>query len=295
MRVFITGATGYIGQAVVPALVEAGHEVVGLSRSAEKDNALVKLGAEPVRGSLSEPESYRAEAAQCEVIIHAAFDYQAEGAAKDLSAVDTLLAAAKQGGAKSFIFTSGVWVLGSCPDGADEHHATHPFPTVKWRVDHEQRVLAARTADLATAVLRPGIVYGGKSSLLNPLFESAERDGAATYVGDGKNRWPLIYRDDLAQLYRLIIETQADGLFHGVDGSSLAVAEVARLAGLAAGKGGETKSLPLEVAKKERGAWVEALVLDQVVIAPRSRELGWQPRFASFAQGSVPAYSEWKA
>ena len=159
MRIFMTGATGYIGQGLVPILVEAGHEIVALSRSPEKDNALVKLGAEPVRGTLAAPDSYRAEAAQAEGIIHAAFDYASNGAKQDRTAIETLIAAGKEGGAQCFVFTSGVWVLGECPDGADEHHViTKPLPRVAWREEHEKLVLAARTADFATAVLRSGLV-----------------------------------------------------------------------------------------------------------------------------------------
>jgi nucleoside-diphosphate-sugar epimerase len=296
MRIFVTGGSGYIGSAVIPALVKAGHEVVALSRSAEKDRLLGELGAHPHRGTLADSNSYFLEAAKCEALVHMAFDYAAQGPEQDRAAVETLLEAGAEGGARSFVFTSGVWVLGSCSTPADEKRATNqPLPMVAWRAEHEKLTLEARTDELATSVIRPGLVYGGKGGLLLSLFETAEKEGASEYVGDGKNHWPLIHREDLAELYRLVIETQAEGVFHGVDGAPLTVAEVARLASQAAGAGGKTRSVPTAEAKKKLGPLVEALALDQVVIAPRARGLGWQPRLASFAQGAMTAYSEWKA
>lgn len=114
--------------------------------------------------------------------------------------------------------------------------------------------------------------------------------GAAEYHGDGRNRWTLVYLRDLAGLYRKIAECQAAGLFHGVDGAPLTVQEVAQAASFAAGAGGRTRSIP----RLEHDEHAErALDRDVAVVSRRSRELGWAPRFVSFAEGAEQAFAEW--
>ena len=298
MRIFITGGTGYIGSAIVRALVEAGHSVTGLVRSPEKEAALRGLGATPVCGDLKEPSAYMDVAAEHDAAIHAAFEYGDRGADVDRMAVETLLAAASAGaGPRSVVYTSGVWVLGNTGERlADEDASTAgAAPIVAWRPTHERLVLEAAGGQLATAVVRPGMVYGGKGGQVVAFFSSATKEGAATYVGSGTNRWSLVHRDDLAQLYRLVVEKRARGIFHGVDGAPVTVADAARAASQVAGKGGATRSTPLEEARKQMGPMANALCLDQIVGARRSAEFGWKPKYVSFPDSARAAFEEWRA
>jgi nucleoside-diphosphate-sugar epimerase len=185
-------------------------------------------------------------------------------------------------------------VLGDTGGTATESAPPRPPAAVAWRPAHEQRVLGASGGAVATAVVRPGIVYGERRGLVSPWFEQAERDGAARVVGDGKNRWTFIHRDDLADLYRLVVERRATGIFHGVDGAAPTVGEAARAASAAAGRG-EVRSTPLEEARNQLGPVADALLCDQVVASARGAEVGWRPRRASFVAAAAEAYREWKA
>lgn len=307
LRVFVTGATGYLGSAIVQEFVRAGHEVTGLTRWAERADYLEALGARAVVGDLRDPLSYRNVAVQYDVLIHAAAEPSAARARLDAAAVDTLLSAARRRAEQQaerrakdepppmLIYTSGVWSLGDTgEEPADESRPPDTgFELVAWRAECERKVLEATGPELVTAVVRPGMVYGGRGGILGEFFASVERDGAAAYIGEGKNRWSVVYRGDNARLYRRIAETRATGIFHAVDGTPLPVRELARLASEAAGGGGATRSIPLAEARERRGAVVDAYVLDQAVVTRRAAELGWTPQYASFREGAAVAYREW--
>lgn len=297
MRIFVTGATGYIGSAVVRELVAAGHEVTGLVRSEEKREALEKLGARGVVGDIKDPASYREAAANQDALVHTAFEYSASGVDADRTAVDTLLAAAAQGTAQVLVFTSGIWVLGTTGDLPTFEDATtdHPAAIVAWRPAHENRVLEAANEKLATAVVRPGMVYGGAGGIIGSYFESAEKHGASQYLGNGRNRIPMIHIEDLARFYRAVVEHRGRGVFHAVDGNAVQLADVARAASEAAGKEGATASVPLDEARQKMGAIVDALILDQVIESRRNVELGWSPQHENFLGEAPRAYAEWKA
>jgi len=300
MRIFLTGATGYIGQAVVRELVAAGHEVTGLVRSAEKAAALAKLGGRGVIGDIKDPGSYREIASDQDALLHTAFEYSAETVEADRKAVGTLIAAAVGGvGSKVqvLVYTSGIWVLGTTGDTPTFEDATteHPAALVAWRPAHEKMVLAAANDHLATAVVRPGMVYGGRGGSIGSYFESAEKHGASQYLGNGRNRIPLIHVEDLARFYRAVVEHRGRGIFHAVDGNAVQLADVAQAASEAAGKGGETRSLPLDEARQKMGSIVDALILDQVIESGRNVEIGWRPLHESFLASAPAAYAEWKA
>lgn len=276
MRVFITGGTGTIGEAVIKELRGAGHAVTGLSRSEASDAKLRALGAEPLRGSLDQPASYQQAAGAHDALLHIAFDYGG-ASATDRVAIEALLAAAREAGSSRIVvYTSGVLVLGNTSEPADERASTEgAIPMVAWRPAHERLALEAAGGAITTAVIRPGFVYGGTKSLIANYAESARTSGAAVTIGDGSNRLPFVHRDDLAALYRLVVEKRAQGIFHGVDGAAPTLASVARAVSAAVGKGGATRILPVEEARASMGPFADALCTDQVVVTKRSAELGW--------------------
>ena len=297
MRVFVTGGTGYIGSAVVHELVSAGHEVTGLVRNDAAMARLAGMGAAAARGELHDPSSYAAVAEKHDAIVHMAFDYSREGITADRAALEALLyTAADADRPRALIYTSGVWVLGNTGTVADEGASTANAAAVSaWRPAHERLALEENGPRLATAVIRPGMVYGGRGGLVTPFFETAAHEGAARVIGDGKNRWSLVHRADLARLYRLVLEKAATGIFHGVDGVPLPTGELARHASLAAGKGGAVRHVPPEEARRSMGAMVDALLLDQAVIGRRAVDLGWRPDRPSFLERVGDAYKEWMA
>src|SRR5262245_39225014 len=148
MRIFLTGATGYIGSAVIDALVRGGHDVTALVRNSEKARLIAKRGGHPVVGDLSEPESYRASADAQDGYVHAAFDARSgRGPVIDRTVLETLLAAATRprtaGSSVStrfVIYTSGVWILGQQPEPATEESPINPVGHVSWRPQHEKLV-----------------------------------------------------------------------------------------------------------------------------------------------------------
>jgi nucleoside-diphosphate-sugar epimerase len=294
MKVFVTGGTGYVGSAIVEALVRAGHEVTATSRSDAGDRALAALGAKPLRGALGRLAPLAGRIAEHDAAIHAAIDYGL-GPPADAEAIATLLDGARQAG-RSFavVYTSGVWVLGACGAAASEAEPiVRPAAAVAWRPPHEKRVLEAATDRIATAVVRPGIVFGEKRGLVVPWFESAVKEGRASFVGPGDQRWAFVHRADLAELYRLVVERRGRGTFHGVDGASPTVAEAAGAASRAAGKGGAVRGLPVEEARRTMGPMAYALTMEQVVVSARGVEVGWGPRHPPFPQDAPNAFREW--
>jgi nucleoside-diphosphate-sugar epimerase len=297
MRILVTGATGYVGHAVVRELSAAGHEVTGLVRNAEKAAIVERLGARAVLGDIKDPGSYREAAADQDALVHTAFEYSAEGVDADRKAVGTLIAAALAGKVQVLVYTSGIWVLGETGDTPAFEGATtdHPAALVAWRPAHEKMVLAAANDFLATAVVRPGMVYGGAGGLIGSYFESAEKRGASQYIGNGRNRIPMIHVEDLGRYYKAVVEHRGRGVFHAVDGNAVQLADVARAASEAAGQGGATRSLPLDEARQKMGPIVDALTLDQVIESGRNVELGWRPLHESFLGEAEAAYREWQA
>lgn len=239
MHIFLTGATGYLGSAIAASLVRARHDVTALVRSSTGAARVQSYGIEPHHGDLRDPASYRDAALAADAIIHAAVE---DG--PDRMDVDRVFVDAVAG--PTLIYTSVLFVLGNVEDGDESAPASGP------RAEHERIVV-----DAGGAVIRPGMIHGGEAWLFtHPVV-----------IGDGTNRWPLVHRDDAAELYRLVAEQRARGIFH-------AVAEVRPARDVFP----HVTPTPLEVARKELGGFADALALDQNVRAERARALGWTPR-----------------
>lgn len=238
MHIFLTGATGYVGAGIAAELVRGKHDVTALVRSDTSAARVRSYGIAVHRGDLRDPSTYREAALAADAIVHAGV----EGGA-DRMDVDRIFVGAVAG--PSLVYTSTLFVLGNVENADESSPASGP------RAEHERLVLAA-----GGAVIRPGMIWGAEGAYLfeHPLF-----------IGDGSNRWPLVHRDDVAELYRLVVESGARGVFH-------AVAEVLRASDVFPGKG-----VPLEDARGELGGFADALALDQDVTALRSVALGWRP------------------
>jgi nucleoside-diphosphate-sugar epimerase len=304
MRIFLTGATGYIGAAVLDALVRGGHDVTALVRDNEKARRVAKRGAHPVIGNLADPDSFRASADAQDGYVSTAFDSTSgRGPAIEQAALDTILAAAKRprtagatAPAKRFvIYTSGVWLLGRTPEPAAEDAPINPIALVAFRPAHEQMVLAAESDHLRTVVVRPGVVYGGGSGIVGDIFKSAS-NGLVRVVGDGNNHWPLVYDRDLADLYaRLAASADAQGVFHANDEGDERVNDIVGAIKPYLPVKPDVRYVPIEEARQKMGAFADALALDQLVRSPRARELGWTPTLHSVAGNAARLLEEWRA
>jgi len=283
MEVLLTGATGYIGSAVAEVLQKAGHKVTGLARTPEKAKQLEARGVRACLGDLLKPETVAAAARTAEGVIHTANTNDANSARVDAAVVQAILKVL-EGTGKPFVYTSGIWVLGSTGENAaDEQTPVNPTPLVAHRPAMEQEVLGYKSRGVRTIVIRPAVVFGRGGSMPKMFAQSARETGAARFVGDGQNRWAFVDVDDLAQLYVLALEKAPPGsLYNVAHGPSYRVRDVAEAASIGAGAKGKTQAWPIEEARKTMHAFADALVLDQQVSGEKARkELGWSPRAAS--------------
>jgi len=303
MRIFLTGATGYVGGAVLDALLRGGHAVTALVRNNEKAARIAEKGAHPVIGDLADAESYRAAAEAQDGYVHAAYDSRgAHGATVDRTALDVIIAAAKRprtaGGTGPFtrfiIYTSGIWILGRSPEPLDESAPVNPAPPMSWRAEHEALVLNAATEHLRTIAVRPGMVYGGGSGTIGEIFKAAS-NGLVRVVGDGNNHWPLVYERDLADLYaRLASHNDARGVFHANDEGDERVNDIVGAIAPYVAVRPDVRHVPIEEARAKMGAFADALSLDQVARSPRARAIGWAPTLHSVSGNAARLLEEWR-
>lgn len=247
-------------------------------------------------GDIRDPVSFKAEAAAADAVVHLAQHAGPERTSVDVSVLEALASALDRPGSPGMlIYTSVLFVLGNTGERcASEADTPQPPPFATERAMIERWVLDRSSPSLTTAVIRPGMVYGGGSGgAVSELFRSAHAEGAAEFVGDGTNRWSLVHRDDVALLFSLVLRERLAGLFHAVDALPLPVAQIASQVSHAAGQLGRVSELPLETARTVLGTFADALCLDQAVCAPRSGEVGWRPSRPSF--DAAAAFAEWLA
>ena len=297
MKLFITGATGYVGFNVATAFRRAGYEVWGLIRSQEETSTLLRQEIQPVIGSLQEPDTFTSIAAESDVIIHAAIDYQADSAALDTMTVKKLLDATQQfADPQTIIYTSSVWVYGDTQGRAvTEQSQLSPVEAVAWRPQVEQMVLNAGWIN--GVVIRPGVVYGRGGGLTGLWFEGALNGNVLQVVGDGYNHWAMVHVDDLAQGYLQAAQRNVGGeAYNLVDHSRAMVMEMAGAAAQATGHTRQLEFIPVDKAAQDMGALAEALALDQVVDTTKARRLlGWQPQHQGFIAEADTYFKAWQA
>jgi nucleoside-diphosphate-sugar epimerase len=266
MRIFITGATGYIGGAVAPALRDHGHDLTALIRPETDSTKLRDLGVAVVAGDLASLPSLAGSLGGYDSFVHIAQATTPDAAALNRTALDVFTA--QQG---FLVYTSGVWVCGNTDNQVvDESTPPNPLPIVAWRPEQEQAALATGRS----AVLRPGCVYGGRQSMCRGWFEAAEKKQPVYLVGDGNNQWAMVDLHDLADCYVRVIEQSATGIFHAVDDTNETLLGCA----LAAAPGSVIETIPIEVARQKYGPFADALAIDQRVSSTATRrKLGWNP------------------
>jgi nucleoside-diphosphate-sugar epimerase len=282
MRIFLTGATGFIGSALVPELIGAGHHVIGMTRSDAGAEALRAAGAEVHRGTLEDLDSLRAGAARADGVIHTAFDHDFTDAAafvanceKDRRVITTL-GAALAGTDRLLLITSGTSLGSGGPDGKaseDRYDAHHPNP----RKASEEAGHAVAATGVKVAVVRlPQVHDTVKQGLVTPLIRIIRAKGFAAYVGEGRNRWPAAHVSDVVRLYRLAFEKQAAAVYHAVAEEGISALEIATLLGR--GLNVPVKSIAAADAATEFGWLGNFLGMDLTASSALTRErLGWHP------------------
>lgn len=280
MRVFLTGATGFIGSRVLPELLAAGHEVLGLTRSDAGAAALSAAGAEVHRGTLEDPASLRAGAEQADAVIHTAFDHDftnfVANCEKDRRVIEAMGEALK-GSERPLIITSGTGIGAPAPGELaveDIFNPAHANP----RIASELTGNALRDAGVDVRFMRlPQVHDTERQGLISPYIMIAREKGVAAYIGDGANRWPAAHVSDVARLYVLALDRGTPGArYNAVAEEGIAAREIAEV--VAAGLGIPAASLPPEDAQAHFGWFGMFAAMDMPASSALTRErLDWQP------------------
>src|SRR5579862_5873341 len=281
MRVFVTGATGFIGSAIVKELIAAGHAVVGLARSDAAAASLLGAGAEVHRGSLEDLESLRGGASAADGVIHTAFihDFSNLAAAgkTDNVAIETL-GAALAGSGRPLVVTSGIALLTPGRLGREED-AADTGSGAGHRLASEKTALSMASRGVRASIVRlPPTVHGdGDHGFVPALIGVAREKGVSAYVGDGLNRWPAVHRLDAARLYRLVVEKGTAGAaYHGVAEEGIPGRDIAAVIG-------RRLNIPVVSKSGEQAAahfgWIgNFFAMDGPASSVQTQErLGWRP------------------
>jgi nucleoside-diphosphate-sugar epimerase len=282
MRVFVTGATGFIGSAIVQELIGAGHQVLGLARSDAAATSVAAAGAEAHRGALDDVDSLRRGATGADGVIHAGFIHDfgnmAAAAEIDKLAIEALGGALADSG-RPFVVTSAIGLLASGRVGVEED-APDPGSVGAHRIASENAALALASRGVRVSVVRlsPTVHGEGDHAFVAGLIRIAREKGVSAYLGEGHNRWPAVHRLDAAQLFRLALEKGAAAAkFHGVADEGVPTRDIAEAIG---------RGLKLPVVSKPIAeavahfAWLgRFFALDVRASSARTQEqLGWHPR-----------------
>ena len=281
MRIFVTGATGFVGSAIVPELIGGGHQVLGLARSDTAAASLAAAGADVQRGSLDDIESLRKGANAADAVIHAGFIHDfanyAASAETDRRAIETI-GTVLAGSDRPFIVTSGTALAAPGRVATEKDAPNSTFPRKS-----EEAAASAAAGGARVSVLRlPPSVHGvGDHGFVPLLIRLAREKGVSAYVGQGLNRWPAVHRLDAARLYRLVIEASPMSVrYHAVADEEVPFREIAQVIGRRLNI--PVVSMSPEEAANHFGWFVHFAALDcPATSVETQQQLGWRPTQAS--------------
>ncbi|EXJ77631.1 alcohol dehydrogenase [Capronia epimyces CBS 606.96] len=294
MRVFVTGATGFVGTAVVNELLSAGHKVLGLSRSDKGVEQLKSQGAEALYGTIEDLEILNKGASECDAVIHLAFVHNFAdfigSCATDRAAITALGSAlAAAGGGRALVITSGTMMLapGKLGDEDDKVDTTNPMAAARGASETVCLDFAKQGVRASVVRLPPSTHGPGLSGFAGQLVAMAQQKGVSVYIGDGQNHWSAGHRDDAAKIYRLAVEKARPGsVFHAVAEEGVPLKDLA----IEIGKQLDIPvvSLPPEKAEDHFGRLQFPLRADNLASSAKTRErLGWTPTGPTLI-GDVP-------
>ncbi|MCS3798883.1 SDR family oxidoreductase [Niastella sp. OAS944] len=291
MRVFVTGASGFVGSAIVQELLQTGHKVLGMVRSESAAEALVKAGAEAHFGNLDDLESIKKGAAQCDAVIHTAFNHDfsrykenCENDRQVILALGSVLA----GSNRPLVVTSGVGILRK--EGQFTENDAHPGSDVSPRAATEEAANAVAQQGVNTYIVRlPASTHGkGDHGFVPMVIGMAKEKGQSVYIGEGNNRWPAVHRLDAAVVYRLIIEKQPQQkVFHPIAEEGIPFKQIAT----AIGKGLQLPTVSKEGSEAEAHfGWFKHFAgMDCSALSKQTRKtLNWEPRHPTLIDEITP-------